>query len=103
MLQHHDPRSTNRRPSLHPPCAARRRRRRDRARAAAPPRTRHPQEGAPGEPRFPRLYPSLAPEEPELDQRRDEDPPPGPPIAESPSQLGDVPEVLPVEADDEGR
>src|SRR6266540_6823627 len=47
--------------------------------------------------------PALAPEVDDLRDRRRHDPPPGPPVAEAPVELGDVPEVLAVEPDDEGR
>src|SRR5919197_1114579 len=45
--------------------------------------------------------PATPAEERELDRRRDEDPRPRPPVAEAPSELGDVAEVLAVEADNE--
>src|SRR2546423_8176248 len=46
--------------------------------------------------------PSAPAEEHDLDRRGDKDPAPGPPVAEAPVELRDVPEVLAVEPDDEG-
>src|SRR5215212_5704376 len=47
--------------------------------------------------------PALPAEEHELAERRRDDPPPRPPVAEAPTELRNVLEVLAVEADDERR